>query len=87
MECPICFEVREHTFDAECGHSWCVACQALMRKHCLRTCPICRAYVVDYLVPLEPPHLLGSNELPRIKWRMKRYRRRERRGSIRIPYD
>jgi hypothetical protein len=82
MECPICFEARDHFFDAKCGHKWCVACQARMRNHSLRTCPMCRAYVEDFLLPLEPMRLLGSKELPRIKWRVKRYRRRERRAAF-----
>lgn len=81
-ECPICLEAREHFFDAGCGHSWCVACQARMRIHCLRLCPICRARVVDFLLPLEPLHVLGEKTEPRIRWRVKRHRRRERRGAL-----
>ena len=78
MECPICYQGGPF-FEASCGHSWCTSCQVQMRLKCIRICPLCRAQVEDYLVPLEPLTTLGSKEEPRIRWRVKRHRRRERR--------
>jgi hypothetical protein len=73
-------------FKSKCGHQWCIGCQARMRLHCLRRCPLCRALVEDYLVPLEPLCALGVRSEPRIRWRVKRHRRRERRGALRDLY-
>ncbi len=79
--CPICWESPRSWFVSHCYHSWCSNCHQKMKKHSITKCPLCRAPWYEKIPNLYIEFLLEGGE-PTVKWRNKRYYKKNRRACI-----
>lgn len=52
MDCPICFEYAQKSFESPCGHKMCCSCfdkwkEEQLSKSCCVTCPTCRFVIIE----------------------------------------